>query len=96
MNLADLEITRHAAIQWATRTIETDPGTLRRTWDAEIATAKEIALDPVGTVLALTAHDFEDARYFRSHNGWVFVVSGGKIVTVHSGTAKRFLKAKIV
>lgn len=93
MTAADAKLTRHAALQWKRRTGESDPDKLLATWNAETRAAVEIELDKVGRVMALTGHQFKDARYFRSPGGWVFVVSGGSVVTVHHGTAKRFLNA---
>jgi hypothetical protein len=75
------------------RTGERDPDKLLAMWNSETESAVEIELDKVGRVLALTGHQFKDSRYFRSPGGWVFVVSGGLVVTVHHGTAKRFLNA---
>ena len=93
MTAAEAKLTRHAALQWKRRTGESDPDKMLALWNAETAAAEEIELDRVGRVLALTGHQFKDARYFRSPGGWVFVVSGGSVVTVHPGTAKRFLNA---
>ena len=93
MTAAEAKLTRHAARQWMRRTGESDPDKMLALWNAETAAAEEIELDKVGRVMALTAHGFHDARYFRSPGGWVFVVSGGSVVTVHHGTAKRFLNA---
>lgn len=90
--ISDLEISRHAAIQWMKRTGERDPEVLRQTWDAEIATVKEIQLEGVYRALALCNHGFKEARYFKSKHGWVFVVADKTIVTVHGGGAKRFNK----
>lgn len=93
--ITDAKLTRHAARQWMRRTGESNPDKLLERWNAETAAAAEIELDSVGRVLALTAHEFKNARYFRSPGGWVFVVSDGWVVTVHRGDAKRFRNAKI-
>lgn len=90
----DFEITKHAARQWGRRTGETDPAVLRQTWDEETSHVVEIELDAVNRTRALLNHNFSDARYFRSRNGWVFVVCGDKVVTVHGGAASRFNKCR--
>jgi hypothetical protein len=54
-----------------------------------LATAKEVKLKPPYNVIALLNHNFQDARYFRS-GGFILVVEGDCISTVHHGQAGRW------
>jgi len=54
-----------------------------------MAKAKEVKLKPPYNVVALLNHDFRDARYFRS-GGFILVVEGDCISTVHHGQADRW------
>jgi hypothetical protein len=54
-----------------------------------LAKAKEVKLKPPYNVVALLNHDFRDARYFRS-GGFILVVEGDCISTVHHGQAGRW------
>jgi hypothetical protein len=87
-------MTRHAAERWKQRTRLKTADDLLERWNDETASAVEIKLDGVGRTLALLGHEFKDARYFRSKSGWIFVVEGDTIVTVHEGSAKRFKNAR--
>lgn len=52
--------------------------------------SEEVKLKPVYRVIALLNHNFREARYFRS-DGFLLVVEGDCIQTIHNGTANRWI-----
>src|SRR5262245_57973387 len=84
-------ITKHALTRWMERTDCTSERKAHATIKRQFALAKEVELAPAYKAIALLNHDFKPARYFQFEK-WVFVVSEeGALVTIHSGTAKRWI-----
>jgi hypothetical protein len=84
-------VTKHALKRWMERTGCTSERQARATIKKQFALANEVELAPAYKAIALINHDFKPARYFR-FDKWVFVVSGeGALITIHSGTAKRWI-----
>ena len=51
--------------------------------------SREVKLKPPFNVIALLNHNFREARYFRA-GGFILVVEGDCISTIHGGEAKRW------
>jgi hypothetical protein len=84
-------ITSHALERWMQRTGCTSERKAHATLKRQFALATEVELAPAYKTIALLNHDFKPARYFK-FDKWVFVVSDeGALVTIHSGTAKRWV-----
>ncbi len=84
-------ITTHALQRWMERTDCTSKSQARTNLKELIAKSTEVELAPRFKVIALLNHDLKPARYFK-FDRWIFVVSEqGGLVTIHSGTAKRWI-----
>src|SRR5690349_5667970 len=84
-------ITKHALTRWMERTECTSERQAHATIKKHFARATEVELAPAYKAIALLNHDFKPARYFKFEK-WVFVVSDeGALLTIHSGTAKRWI-----
>lgn len=86
MNPIDLEISRHAAARWMERTGFTDPALARQKWEDTIGAAQPVDLKESQRLRALLRHGCRPATYLYNA-GWVFVVVGDTVVTVHTNTA---------
>ncbi len=84
-------ISSHAIERWMERTSCKSEREAHATLKRHLAAATEVELAPQYKVVALLNHDFKPARYFK-FDKWVFVISPeGSLVTIHTGTAKRWL-----
>jgi hypothetical protein len=84
-------ITKHALQRWMERTSCKSERQAHATLKKHFASATEVELAPAYKAIALLNHDFKPARYFQ-FDKWVFVVSDeGALLTIHSGTAKRWI-----
>jgi hypothetical protein len=84
-------ITSHALERWMQRDRCTSERQAHATIKKQFALATEVELAPAYKTIALLNHGFKPARYFK-YDKWVFVVSDeGSLITIHSGTAKRWI-----
>src|ERR1700750_2472458 len=84
-------ITSHALERWMQRarckTQRQAPAKKKK----QFPPGTEVEPAPAYKTIALLNHDFKPARYFQFEK-WVFVVSDeGALITIHSGTAKRWI-----
>lgn len=84
-------VTNHALERWMERTGNKFKERSLKTLVEHLEKAEEVELAVQYRVMALLNHDLKPARYLRSE-AWVFVVSAdGGLVTIHRGTAKRWV-----
>lgn len=91
MQTCPYEISRHAASRWMQRTGLRDAVKARKAWENAWKTVVEVRLKPAHRLKTLLGHGLRDARYFKSSEGWVFVVvDNATVATVHSNTADKY------
>lgn len=84
-------VTKHALDRWMERSGNGSATRALTTLVRHLEDAEEVELAPQFRAKALLDHELKPARYLRS-SGWVFVVSSdGGLITIHAGTANRWV-----
>jgi hypothetical protein len=84
-------VTAHALDRWIERTGSKSRERALKSLVKQLERAEEVELAMRYRVAALLNHDLKPARYLKLDN-WIFVVSlDGGLVTVHSGSANRWV-----
>lgn len=85
-------VTTHALERWIERTGNKSKERALQTLAEHLEKAEEVELAVQYRATALLNHDLKPARYLRS-GSWILVVSeDGGLVTIHRGTAKRWVR----